>query len=143
MLAGCGGHHTQLFVADGGNNHILVYDAPFVTGQSAVTVLGQAAFNTAAVPNPPTAASMARPNVMIDTSGTLYVSDANNCRVLQFKPPFTTGMNAILAIGQATGAGNLTSNTCLQGVAATASGLDIPVGLALDSAGNLWAVVSG
>ncbi|MGA2991530.1 MAG: NHL repeat-containing protein [Candidatus Korobacteraceae bacterium] len=138
MLVGCGGHQMLLFVADGNNNRVLVYDAPFVTGQSAAAVLGQLAVNTAAAPNPPTAASMARPNVMVDTSGTLYVTDGNNCRVLQFIPPFATGMNATLAIGQPAGVGNLISNTCLQGAAATASGLDIPAGMAFDSAGNLW-----
>jgi sugar lactone lactonase YvrE len=141
VLPECGGsgHATKyLFVADDSNSRVLVYNAPFVTGQNAATVLGQAAFNTAASPTPPTAASMNFPQLAMDAAGTLYVSDTENCRVLQFTPPFTNGMSATLAIGQAAGAGNLTSNTCLQGAAATATGLASSAGLAVDTAGNLW-----
>jgi sugar lactone lactonase YvrE len=141
LLFACGsGRSTRLlFVADGNNNRVLVYDAPFVTGQSATAALGQASFTIDAVPAPPTAASTTEPLwVTVDSSGNLYVSDYGNCRVLQFKPPFTTGMNAALAIGQASGATNLTTNTCLSGAAATATGLVGPIGMAFDSAGNLW-----
>ncbi len=58
--------------------------------------------------------------------------------MLQFVPPFTTGMNATLAIGQAAGAANLTSNVCVYGTATTATGTDGVQGLAFDSTGNLW-----
>jgi hypothetical protein len=74
----------------------------------------------------------------LDGSGNLYVADYNNCRVLQFKPPFTIGMAATLAVGQAAGATNLTTNVCLNAGAATATGLSGTRGMAVDSAGNLW-----
>jgi sugar lactone lactonase YvrE len=141
LLFACGsGRSTRLlFVADELNNRVLVYNAPFTTGQSATAALGQTSFTIDAVTAPPTAASTYEPFwVTVDSSGNLYVSDYGNCRVLQFKPPFTTGMNAALAIGQASGATNLTTGTCLSGAAATATGLGGSSGMAFDSAGNLW-----
>jgi len=141
LLFACGsGRSTRLlFVADELNNRVLVYNAPFTTGQSATAALGQTSFTIDAVPAPPTAASTTEPLwVTVDSSGNLYVSDYGNCRVLQFNPPFTTNMPATLAIGQASGATNLTTGTCLSGAAATAIGLDGPTGMAFDSVGNLW-----
>ena len=139
LLFACGGSPRPLFVADSGNNRVLVYYADITTGQSASVALGQAGFNTNAAPAPPTAASMSDPVwVAVDRSGNLYVSDWLNCRVLQFNPPFTTNMPATLAIGQASGATNLTTGTCLSGAAATAIGLDGPTGMGFDGVGNLW-----
>jgi sugar lactone lactonase YvrE len=65
----------------------------------------------------------------MDNAGNLYVSDSNNCRILQISPPFTTDKAANFAIGQP----NLTTNTC-PGV----GGFYYPVGLAFDRNGNLW-----
>jgi len=146
VLISCGGSSSStppqtqfLFVADTDNNRVLVYNAPFATGQSATVVLGQTSFTTNTIPSSPTAASMSGPvGVLVDSSGNLYVSDFANCRVLQFNPPFTTGMAATLAIGQPSGAANLTTNTCLSGPNATATGVANPSSLALDGAGNLW-----
>ncbi len=133
-----------LFVADEGNSRVLVYNAPFTTGQSATAALGQANFTANAAPNPPTSASMAFPAaVAVDSAGNLYVADSGNCRVLQFNPPFTTGMAATLAVGQVSGATNLTTAACATGAASTATGLGGPAGLAIDSAGNLWVADNG
>ena len=127
MLLACGSDSKSsrttkfLAVTDLANHRVLLYNAPFSMGQSASVALGQTAFN-ASTPDT-TATTLHFPTWSIaDSAGNIYVSDSFNCRVLQFKPPFTTGMAATLALGQPGGATNLTSNTCLSGVAATATG---------------------
>src|ERR1039458_4580295 len=63
-------------------------------------------------------------------AGNIYVADYENCRVLQFKPPFTTGMAASVVFGEpdfATVNCNTTQNTN-----------DGPTGMAFDGSGNLW-----
>ncbi len=151
VLIACGGSssppQTQyLFVADSGNSRVLVYNAPFTTGQSASAALGQASFTTNAVPDPPTAASMSMPFYLaVDKGGNLYVADISNCRVLQFNPPFTTGMAATLAVGQASGASNLTTG-CPSGVTpapASATNLYSAAGVSIDGGGDLWVSDSG
>jgi sugar lactone lactonase YvrE len=133
---------TQLFVADTGNNRVLLYNSPFATGQSAATVLGQASFTTNTVVGTPTAASMSGPAyLVVASSGALYVVDSGNCRVLQFSPSFITGMAANLAIGQTSGTTNLT--TGCSGGSATATNLSSPTGVAIDSAGSLWVADTG
>jgi sugar lactone lactonase YvrE len=144
VLIACGASQQtrSLFLADARNSRVLVYSAPFATGQSAIAVLGQTSF-TVSTGTPVSAASMVEPaGVAVDGAGNLYVSDAANCRVLQFNPPFTTGMAATLAIGQASGTTNLTTGTCLPMAEATSTGLEMPAGLVIDSAGNLWVVDS-
>ena len=140
VLIACGASQQtrSFFAADTRNNRVLVYGAPFATGQSATAVLGQPSF-TASPETPLTAASMVEPaGVAVDSAGNLYVSDAATCRVLQFNPPFTTGMAATFAIGQASGTTNLTTGTCLPMADATSTGLAMPSGLVIDRAGNLW-----
>src|SRR3954470_15868315 len=151
MLQGCGNSRNaslfplpsvvvNLFVPGSGNNRVLVYKSPFVTGQSASVVLGQSDFtsSTAAA----TASTMGHPaGVGHDPGGNLYVADHDNCRVLQFKPSFTTGMGAALALGQP----DLTTASCNlpSPPAASATNLDGPAGAAADSNGNLWVADAG
>src|ERR1035441_1217723 len=61
-----------------------------------------------------------------DGAGNLYVADYGNCRVLQYKPPFTNGMAANLVIGQP----NFTTPTCN----ITQNGLGGPSGSSSSSA---------
>jgi sugar lactone lactonase YvrE len=65
-----------------------------------------------------------------DRLGNLWIADGGNNRVLEFRPPFSTGMSASLVIGQA----NFTSGA----PDLTARGLDFPTEPAFDPSGNLW-----
>jgi sugar lactone lactonase YvrE len=90
---------APVVVPDTGNNRVLIYNAPSVNGQAANVVLGQSGFESNA---PGTSATlMSAPTAFaLDAAGQLYVADTDNCRVLAFKPPFTTGKAASLVIGK-------------------------------------------
>ena len=86
----------NLWVADGGNNRVLRFPLDPDTGEVvkvANLVLGQHDFNSAQLGSEfdklhaPSA-------VTFDQSGTLYVADTGNDRVLVFETPFETGMPA-------------------------------------------------
>jgi sugar lactone lactonase YvrE len=132
-LTGCSsnGRPTKaIAVADANNDRVLIYNYPITAnGQAANLVLGQADFvsRTAAT----TATGMREPeDVAEDNARNIYVADYSNCRVLQFKPPFTNGMAASLVIGEP----DFVTNTCND----TQNSLNDPVGLAFDGSGNLW-----
>jgi sugar lactone lactonase YvrE len=131
-LTGCSSSRSTkaIAVADQGNNRVLIYNYPITTnGQAANLVLGQADFVSSATAV--TATGMDEPwDVAEDGAGNIYVADFSNCRVLQFKLPFTNGMAASLAIGQP----DFVTNTCNT----TQNGLNGPNGLAFDHRGNLW-----
>lgn len=130
-----------LFVADASNNRVLEYAVPFSTGESATLVLGQPGFTTGAINQGGAvgASTMSGPSgSAVDTAGNLYVADSGNCRVLKFTPPFTNGMSATLVLGKAT-----LTDTCVLGVAGTATTLGSVGGLAFDSGGNLWVADNG
>jgi sugar lactone lactonase YvrE len=138
-LSGCSLSGTSpqatrfLAVADSNNNRVLVYKAPFSTNEGANVVLGQTSSSgsTAVL----TASGMNLPVAITeDNSGNLYVSDLLNNRVLQFQPPFTTGMNASLVIGQPDFS-TAAANTSQSGLGSAQGG---PGGLAFDAGGNLW-----
>jgi sugar lactone lactonase YvrE len=121
--------------ADTFNNRVLIYNIPFSTDESASVVLGQPAFNDNSVNQgggiTPAANGLWHPaSVAVDSSGNLYVADAYNCRVLQFKPPFTNNMNASVVIGEP----NMTTATCTSG----ASTLGEASALTFDGDGDLW-----
>lgn len=124
----------QLWVSDAGAHRVMRFASVerFLDGESAQLVLGQAAFTDAA-PNrgsSPTAATLNDPaGVLVDEGGNLYVADSGNHRVLIYRPPFSSGMDAAAVIGQP----NLTSNLSNNGP----SGLSTPMGLSLDLGGNL------
>lgn len=131
----------HLVVTDSGNNRILIYESPYSTDENASVVLGQPDFtqnspnqgedfagaNTLAGPGGP----------VMDAAGNIYVADGGNCRVLQFRPPFKTNMDASLVIGLPT----LTTQPpsgCQISETPTATGMDNPGPLATDGGGNLW-----
>ena len=109
---------------------MLEFQAPFSNGMSASLVIGQKDFtssNTAVsqsgLPSPT--------GVAFDPAGNLWVTggDVAN-RLLEFQPPFRTGMEASLVIGQpdfTTGHASITPN-----------GLSDAKRPGFDSSGNLW-----
>jgi len=125
----------NLWVSDANNSRVLEYKPPFSTGMLASLVLGQAKYvglnPIVEEPPPPAQNNLAEPaGLAFDPSGNLWVADLLNSRVLEYKPPFSTGMNASLVIGQA----NFTSNVGK----ATQTTLYNPFGIAFDRSGNLW-----
>jgi sugar lactone lactonase YvrE len=148
LLLGCSGGGNNagqatrlLLVADTMNHRLLGYNAAFTTGESATLVLGQANF-TAGLANqggPVGANTMSGPTgSAVDTAGNLFVADSGNCRVLRLPTPFSNGMSATLVLGKAA-----LTDTCVPGVAATATSLGSVGGLAFDSSGNLWVADNG
>jgi NHL repeat len=134
---------STLIVSDTHQNRVLIYDAPFSTGQSASLVLGQTSFTIET--SGTTANTMFYPGaIALDNAGSLYVADNANCRVIRFAPPFSNGMSASLVFGQP----NLNSGSCPTIVSATSLGKSIPLGNGVfgisnisgvfDSGGDFW-----
>ena len=141
---------SALIVTDAVNNRVLIYDAPFSTGQSANVVLGQANFTSTITAN--TAGTTASTTnfpaaIAMDSAGNLYVAEDGICRVTQFVPPFTNGMSASLVFGQP----NLTTGICAASTSASGLGNgptggnlgDQVLGVIVDSSGDLWVADSG
>ncbi len=125
--------YDRLYVADTKNNRILRYSRPFYNGQAADLVIGQIDFFSTQ-PNrggpAPAANTLAGPaGLAFDSLGALYVSDSGNNRVLIFNPPFTSGMDASIVIGQ----DDFTKNLSTSGPASLSS----PQGLAVNASGKL------
>jgi sugar lactone lactonase YvrE len=95
---------NRVYVADSGNNRVLVFTPPFSNGMSASAVFGQSGF-TACSPNrggAPGAATLSNPQgAYEDDAGTVYIADAGNQRVLIYTTPFAGGdLVADAVIGQ-------------------------------------------
>jgi hypothetical protein len=124
----------RLFVADRNNHRILswISASAYATGASADIVIGQPDFATVTAGT--TASKLAFPyGVAVDEAGNLYVSDQGNNRVVIYPAPLTSGMAATKVIGQA----SFTANTANAG-GRSATSLDGPWGLTVDSAGRLF-----
>ena len=94
----------NLFVADTYNNRVLEYFAPLTNGMDAGRVFGQANFsaNQANRGGALNSAGLNSPGgIALDASGSLFVADRDNNRVLQYSYPLTSAMNASLVLGQA------------------------------------------
>src|SRR5262249_7346234 len=119
----------NLWVDDSSNGRVLEFVPPFTSGPAASIVIGKPDFSSdaCALERKGTCSTFGRTS---DSKGDLWVVEVGDVRVLEFKPPFSTGMNASLVIGQP----NFSSQDCHF----TRSGLCAPQGAAFDSAGNLW-----
>jgi sugar lactone lactonase YvrE len=117
-------------MADSANNRVLIYNIPFSTDESASVVLGQADFTHNALQAIAANTFEVPASAAVDTSGNLYVADYFNCRVLQFKPPFTNNMNASVVIGEP----DFVTRTCASG-ASTLGAVSVIV---FDGDGDLW-----
>lgn len=119
----------NIYVSDYTGNRILQFKPPFTNGMAASLVIGQPDFVTGSN-NTSQNGLFAPVGLAFDGSGDLWVADVGNARILQYVPPFATGMNASLVIGQA----DFTSGA----YATTSSGLSAPGYVAFDVGGNLW-----
>jgi sugar lactone lactonase YvrE len=128
--------NRAIWVTDQNNNRVLRFSPPFRNGKQADLVLGQTDFSRSDAGSPPSASNLWSPTYMtFDSSGNLWVSDRNNCRVIEYQTPFSTGMSASVVLGEA----DLLSGTC----AASASRMSQTEGLVFDQAGDLWVVDRG
>jgi|GEM_PF-655773 sugar lactone lactonase YvrE len=108
---------------------LLIHAYAFTTGMPASLVIGQTDFVSSGFST--TQTGLYNPvRLGFDFLGNLWVADAQNSRVLMFKPPFANGMAASFVIGQTdfTHSSAVTSQT----------GLDHPYGITFDPSGNLW-----
>ncbi|WP_210414459.1 NHL repeat-containing protein [Leptospira wolffii] len=70
-----------------------------------------------------------------DSSGSVWVADYFNSRVLRFSPPFTSGMNADLVLGKS----SFTSGAA----GASANQMASPNDVEVDSSGKVWVADTG
>jgi hypothetical protein len=131
---------THVFVADGGNHRVLIWNAmPTMSGQTADVVLGQANL-TSNNPNSGgiSATSLNRPYFAYTSGGKLLVADNNNNRVLIWNTiPTTNGKAADVVIGQP----DMTMATLPTTPSATT--LSGPNSIHVDSSGRLYVSDSG
>ncbi len=115
----------NLYVADTANNVVRKVTAAgaisTLAGNGAVGSGGDGAAATSAQLNAPQ-------GVAVDSSGNVYISDTGNARVRK-----VSSAGAISTV-----AGNGNAGNAGDGSAATGAQLNLPVGLAVDSAGNLF-----
>jgi len=124
----------DLWVVDSGVNRVLEYKTPLSTGEAASVVIGQSSFTGSSYGT--SATGLYTPTgLAFDKSGNLWVADLYNNRVLQYTAPFSTGEAASIVIGQSTFTSNSNDHT-----GTTFNG---PIGIAFDSAGNLWVADNG
>lgn len=151
----------NLYVADLGNNRVLVYNTPFnaASGEpgagdtSADFVYGQGGAFTTMNCNldGASATSLCNPAaVALDGAGNIYIADAGNNRVLEFakagNPPVASDALANRSYGQGA-VSDFSDTQCADGVGQdpppSNHGLCNPGGVALDTAGNLFIADSG
>jgi len=124
-------HAGNLWVDDYNSSRIVEYVPPFTNGMAATLAIGQPNLTSGSSTQGTTSTTLSLPGVPIfDPSGNLWIADYNDSRVLEYKPPFSTGMAASLVLGQ----GNFTNNA--ESIGPTA--MNGPWAVAFDGSGNLW-----
>jgi sugar lactone lactonase YvrE len=119
----------NLWVTDSLNNRVLEFSYPFSIGESATLVIGQKTYTTnfAGITND----SLNTPyGITFDSTGNLWVTDGNNARVLEYIPPFSSGMAASVVLGQTTFEG--------MHMGTSANMLAESYDVKADNAGNIW-----
>jgi sugar lactone lactonase YvrE len=130
----------HLWVVDQGNSRVLRFSPPFANGKAADLVVGQEDMNHNQCAT--TAYGLCIPeDLKFDTNGNLWVTDWMNSRVLEYVPPFYTGMPATVALGVPDFATSYTGYTagfpsCRENTLTQTAMCD-PINLAFDTAGNL------
>jgi sugar lactone lactonase YvrE len=128
----------RLYVSDGSNHRILVYENPRGSDTAADFVLGQVNLTSNSAGSGVSKISGPQ-GVAVDRTGNVYVADLNNSRALLFVAPLTTDLNADLVFGQPTAAtagcnsSGVVSETTLCGAR----------GVAVDESGSLFVTDTG
>jgi hypothetical protein len=123
------GPPARLFVADTSNHRIVVYNAPFSTGQSGVAFLGQpdGTSDDANQGGSPASNTLYTPTGLSWDGSFLWVADQANNRVLRFPPAqIVTNGSADMVVGQP----NFTSNTANHGDGDGTRGMERPLDVA-------------
>src|SRR5581483_10636547 len=155
------GPNGELLLSDTGNHRVLVLPAPVTSFSPATRVLGQDQFNFMS-PNliegcefqftfTDSNGNHGDSGIVIDQNSNpphLYVADTYNNRILGFNDArsIKVGAQADLVLGQPDfkrSVCNYNPNSAAASQAPTASSLCQPVGLAVDSQGNLWVADRG
>ncbi|HLD92367.1 MAG TPA: Ig-like domain-containing protein [Patescibacteria group bacterium] len=104
---------TRLFIADTGNNRVLIYNSiPTSNSQAPDVVLGQPDFVSNTANNGGVSAhSLSSPNYAYSDGTSLYVADTSNNRVLIWNTIPTSNSDANIVLGQP----NFTSNSVNNG----------------------------
>lgn len=139
----------SVWVADAGNSRVLHYTNPTANKPSADRVFGQYGSFTCRVKNndgtcsekfggAASADNLFNPiGIALAPSGTLYIADWNNHRVLRYDDPLGTDTTADAVIGQTDLSGNEPNSGGLM------TGLHLPIDLAIDGVGSLYVADSG
>lgn len=129
---------SHIAVSDSENGRVLIFDAPFVTGERASVVLGQPDFSSYGWHGEGASALQGPIGLSADAAGNLYVADYNNGRVVQFHPPFTSYMSASMVLGVPTftAPGDANDTNCYHNPPQMS--LCMPAGVTLDKQGNIW-----
>ncbi|MFQ5502974.1 MAG: NHL repeat-containing protein, partial [Phycisphaerae bacterium] len=137
----------DVYVADSGNSRVLHYTAPTANKPFADQVFGQFDDFTRRAKNNdgtgqngccPSADNLFNPiGIALDVDDRLYIADWNNHRILRLESPLTSDTTADAVFGQP----DFVSNTIDNG--GPANGLQLPIDLAFDGAGNLYVADSG
>lgn len=145
-------HGGRLWLSDKENNRVLRFDPPFENGQAAALVLGQADLDSnqhnRGLPVA-SAATLGGPMGLAFDAGPdrrhrsdddrLWVADLKNSRVLRFDPPFSSGMDASVVLGQPDFLSQQNNRSGIVGrVNPVRNGFSYPRDLAFDRAGGLW-----
>ncbi len=138
---------TDVWIADSGNSRVLHYSNVIANKPFADRVFGQygnffkrAKNNDGNGQNGFTASAdnLLNPiGVAVDASGSLYIGDWANHRILRFDNPVSGDMTADAVIGQP----DIVSNVLDNG--GPEHGLQLPIDLAIDSIGRLFVADSG
>jgi sugar lactone lactonase YvrE len=135
------------YVADAGNNRVLEYNAPVMTGAAASLVFGQGGsftshacnFDTGSPPlHPASAIDLCDPSgVAIDASGNVYIADFSNSRVLEYNTPLSQHNSSPTANEVFGQGGSFSSDRCNLGGIGTGA-LCFPRSVILDESGDLY-----
>jgi hypothetical protein len=108
----------------GTQDKLLEYSPPFTSSTPSFALVGSATQGTSF--------NGSGTNAEFDSAGDMWVS-TSQARILEFKPPFSSGMNASLVIGQ--------PNFRSTGFSSSPTQYNVyPVVMEFDSSGNLWAL---